>query len=134
VSALGKSSGWRAVPALIYAIGLFYAGVIDIGPLPKIPHLATDKLLHAGAFAGLSALIALALVDLALSRRQLVAAVASTAVGALLELVQSALPYRSAELLDLVADAIGAVLGVLALRWARRLWEARALRISARET
>lgn len=129
----GRHSPWRALPALLYALGLFYGGVIDLGPLPKIPHLATDKLLHAGAFAGLAALIAFALPELPARKRQRVAAGASSAAGALLELFQSALPYRSAELLDLVADTLGAVLGALAFAWGVRLWEARALRASARE-
>lgn len=133
MSAEGRRSAWRVLLPMVYALGLFYGGVIDIGPLPKIPHLAMDKLLHAGAFAGLAGLIAFALPELPPRRRQLVSAGASSALGALLELVQSALPYRSAELLDLVADTLGAVLGALAFAFGVRLWEARALRVSARE-
>lgn len=38
------------------------------------------------------------------------AALSSTFVGALLELWQALLPYRTAEFLDLVADGLGAVL------------------------
>jgi VanZ family protein len=124
---------WRGLLALVYTLALFYGGVIDIGPLPKIPHLATDKLLHALAFAGLSALVFFALTDVKARRRQIVAACVSTAAGALLELVQSALPYRSADLLDLLADAVGAVLGALSMAWCLRLWEARAVRVSARQ-
>lgn len=125
---------WRGLLVLVYTLALFYGGVIDIGPLPKIPHVATDKLLHAVAFAGLAGLIAFALPEVRDRRRQGFAAGVSTAVGALLELVQSALPYRSADVLDLLADAVGAVLGALVMAWSLRLWEARALRVSARRT
>jgi VanZ family protein len=46
---------------------------------------------------------------------------ASTALGALLELWQAFLPYRSAELLDWVADALGAALAavLMAAFWQR---------------
>jgi len=119
---------------LVYSFALFYGGVIEIGPLPNLPGLAIDKVGHALAFAGLAALVAFALAKLPLRRRLMSAASASTAVGGLLELVQSALPYRSAEWLDLLADAIGAVLGALVLASFARLREVRAVRASARET
>jgi VanZ family protein len=126
-------SPWRALPALLYTAALLYGGVIDVGPLPKLPHLATDKLLHAAAFAGLAVLVEFALWRLAPRRRRWLAVGVSTGVGALLELVQSALPYRSAELLDLLADGCGAVLGVLLMAWILRLWEARSPRVSVDE-
>lgn len=134
MNAAEKRAAWRALPALLYSMGLFYGGVIDVGPLPEIPHVATDKLLHAGAFGGLAGLLVFALPELATRRRQVIGASLSTGVGALLELVQSALPYRSAELLDLLADAVGAVLGALVFAWALRRWEARSPGVSARES
>jgi VanZ family protein len=53
---------------------------------------------------------------------------ASTALGALLELWQAFLPYRSAELLDWVADALGAALAALLLVAFWRLAERGAVR------
>lgn len=123
----------RALPALLYTAVLLYAGVIDVGPLPNIPHVATDKLLHAVAFAGLAMLVELALLRLPARKRHALSSGISAGVGALLELVQSALPYRSAELLDLLADIVGAVLGTALMAWLVRLWEARSLRVSADE-
>jgi VanZ family protein len=134
VSATGEPSAWRAVPAVVYSLAVFYGGVIEIGPLPKVPGLAVDKVGHALAFAGLAAFVGFALPTLSARRRLVVAASASTGVGALVELVQSALPYRSAEWLDLLADALGAVLGALVLASFARLREGRALRASARGT
>lgn len=133
MSGEGGRFPWRALPALLYGLGIFYGGVIDIGPLPKIPHIATDKLLHALAFAGLSVLALFAQTEGSTRRRQLLAASVSIAVGGLLELVQTALPYRSGEWLDLVADAAGAILGVALVAWLIRAWASRGARVSAGE-
>lgn len=133
MSAAKERASWRAVPALVYAFGVFYGGVIQIGALPNIPGLATDKALHALAFAGLTSLVAFALPMLPTRRRLTFAAAASIGVGALLELVQSALPYRSAEWLDLLADAVGALSSAVLLSLVSRCWEARTPRVSARE-
>ena len=129
-----EPSAWRPLPAVIYSFAVFYGGVIEIGPLPKLPGLAIDKVGHALAFAGLAVLVAFALPKLPLLRRLVIAGSVSTGVGALLELVQSALPYRSAEWLDLLADAVGAVLGALVVASFTRVREFRTVRASARQT
>jgi VanZ family protein len=118
---------------LLYAVAVFYGGVIEIGPLPKLPGVAIDKVGHTLAFAGLALLVAFALPMLALRRRLVAAVSVSTGVGALLELVQSALPYRSAEWLDLAADVVGAVLGAALLTLFARVSEPRAPRAPASE-
>jgi VanZ family protein len=99
----------RRVPAVAYTVGVFYGGVIDIGALPELPGLSADKVLHGLAFAGLAGLIELFFFELAPARRRVVAAVLSSALGGLLELIQAALPYRSAELWDFGADVFGAL-------------------------
>lgn len=64
----------------------------------------SDKLLHALAFAGLAALAHAAFP----ARRQFAVAIGGLlAYGFAIELVQSRLPYRSYELRDLLADAVG---------------------------
>ncbi|HET9933859.1 MAG TPA: VanZ family protein [Polyangiaceae bacterium] len=101
---------------LAYAAAIFYGGVINIGELPHTRFVASDKLLHAGAFMGLEVLVEWALLARAAQLRHVLAVGAAIGVGALLELVQAALPYRSADIWDLFADSVGACLGAIA--WA----------------
>ena len=103
----------RVLPALLYTAAIFYGGVIDVGPLPDPRVIPADKLLHFAAFLGLEWLLELALLDVR-QRRPLAVAIAAL-LGLGLEAVQAALPHRSAELLDLVADATGALAGGLLL-------------------
>jgi VanZ family protein len=111
----------RFALAVVYAVAVFWGGVIDVGPLPKLPEVPTDKVLHALVFLGLELVLELALVELQGWRRRAAAVLGSIVIGGLLELVQSALPYRSADVLDWAADALGAAVGallsVLASRW-----------------
>ncbi|MGK3974131.1 VanZ family protein [Sorangium sp. So ce118] len=110
----------RRAPAALYTIALFYAGCADIG-LPRAPEVPFDKITHFAAFLGLEWLLELALGETAAASRRRVAVAASAGVGGLLELVQAALPHRSAEWLDLLADALGALAGagllMLLARW-----------------
>lgn len=110
-------------PPALYVMAVFYAGTARSGPdLGGARH--GDKVMHALAFAGMAVVafraLTHALPDTAVRPRALSAAAFSVAVGGLLELVQSLLPYRSAEWLDLVADAAGAALaaGVCSLLYA----------------
>jgi VanZ family protein len=105
---------WRVLlAALVLAIALL---AFTPGEVP-MPTLGQDKLNHATAFAALSA------VGL-LSRRATASpvrvAVAALLYGVLIELVQSRIPGRSAELADLLADTVGIVLGLALVRALRR--------------
>lgn len=89
---------------------------------PAVPPLSgaggppgLDKAGHAGLFAALT-VAALGSV----SGRRARLALALLAYGALVELVQSFLPLRSADGWDLVADAVGIALGFAAWRAARQ--------------
>ena len=104
------------------AMWLFWPAVILVtwGELtPSPPHLEThvwDKLLHFTAYFGLAGMAAWSLK----SRRALVLAVLGLiAFGGLLEIVQG-MTGRDADVLDEVANSLGAVLGALtglALIW-----------------
>jgi len=108
------SHAWlRRSLALAYLAGVFWLGTIDLGPLPLDERLPTDKLGHIAAFAGLVWVVELALLELGAARRRACAFVSSAGAGGLLELVQGALPHRSADVGDWVADCIGAVLAVV---------------------
>ena len=111
----------QVLPALLWTLALFFGGG---GPAPAegpgdLIGVPSDKLLHAVAFFVLTLLVARAvhyeLPDRPPLARSLFAAGLSVAIGVLLEVYQLALPDRSASVADAVADAIGAVLGGVAL-------------------
>ncbi len=110
----------RRALALAYLAGVFWLGMIDLGPLPLDERLPTDKLGHMGAFGGVVVVVELALLELGATRRRAWAFLAGVGAGGLLELVQAALPHRSADVGDWIADCIGAVLALgLSLVFAR---------------
>ncbi len=94
------------------------------GPVPpRTPSLpGLDKLVHAGVYALLAFLAARAFATLPRSRapRTLASAAAVFAVlyGLSDEIHQAFVPERTADIWDLVADALGAVAGgAFYLRW-----------------
>jgi len=104
----------RTLPFL-YASLVFWGGVTDIGELPHTRLIASDKILHSAAFFGLELLVEWALLEREPRSRRLLAIAASAGVGGTLELVQAALPYRSADIWDFIADSIGALAAALCL-------------------
>ena len=107
--------------ALAYTVGLFTLGMIDVGPLPVAPGVPADKIGHLAAFGIYVWVVEIALLELSPRARRALAAAASLLAGLLLELVQSALPHRSADVLDFAADALGALLATLISFSASRL-------------
>lgn len=121
MSAILSLPAWaRRAPAALYTIALFFFGCANIS-LPRTTDLPFDKITHFAAFLGLEWLIELALVGTAVAARRRTAVAMSAGAGGLLELVQAALPHRSAEWLDLLADSLGALVGAglltLLARW-----------------
>ncbi|MET0793354.1 MAG: VanZ family protein [Polyangiaceae bacterium] len=119
----------QVLPAIVYGAGVFYTGLMRMPELPEVGFVATDKLLHASVFGGLALLIAVALHGLrpavSIPKKLVLGGLGSSALGLLLELCQSFVPYRSADGWDWVADSVGALLvtGVVffAWRWRRRV-------------
>jgi len=112
---------WRTLVVCIYGAALLYFGLINVGPLPPVPVVATDKLIHALCFGGLEVLIEWAAAALPRRRRAVTAVLLTVLLGGILELVQAGLPYRSAEVADLIADALGACVAALGV-WAFEQW------------
>jgi len=87
--------------------------------IPDVPHL--DKLLHCGAYALLAVLCyrALEALPLELDGKLLVilAIASSTLYGISDEVHHYYVPYREADVMDVVADLLGGVLGVCAYRY-----------------
>ena len=113
----------QVAPAILYTAAIFYGGLIRMRALPEGPFVPTDKLLHAAAFGGLAFLVTRAarfsMPSWSLPKQLLVGAFGASALGALLEVCQAFVPYRSADPWDWVADTVGATLaiGVLLAWW-----------------
>lgn len=111
------------VPALFWLALIFIGGGADFGPPVKDSGFPIDKLEHLVAFGVLTYLFfrALRYVTPGIAQRGLIAlsAFLATGAGGVLELYQLGLPHRSAELGDLLADAVGALLAAAWLRFRR---------------
>ena len=87
---------------------------------PQLPHiLGWDKLLHAAAYGILSLLLAQAFLcsPFSMNKPWWLAGITAVVYGALLEILQLlSQTGRTAEWLDLFADAVGACLGCVIFR------------------
>jgi VanZ family protein len=112
-----KRAPLALLPALAYA-GLIFWLSSQPNPLPFLPQglLSQDKLLHALEYAVLGGLLfaGLRLAGLRTGLAIAVAVLAASAYGASDELHQSFVPNRTADVLDWVADTLGALAGALA--------------------
>lgn len=115
------------LPPVLYAIAIFVVSSISRPPEPPGP--VTDKHVHLLLYAGLSGLMLRALAGGdwtgVTARRCGAAALLAVLYGASDEWHQAFVPGRSADLLDLAADAAGAM-SAAGLAWAAaRLGRAR---------
>ena len=108
---------WRWVLLLMLAITSWLAFMPSEPQAEAAPQL--DKLEHIVAFAALAFVARLASHG---RRPALWVGLSLLAYGLFIEVVQSWLPSRHADVLDLVADAVGIALGLLLLSRLRRRW------------
>tara|TARA_R100001440_G_scaffold24211_5_gene39367 strand:+ start:34004 stop:34438 length:435 start_codon:yes stop_codon:yes gene_type:complete len=80
-----------------------------------IPSSSWDKLNHLAAFIELTILARLSWPKL----RPVYAGLAMLAYGLTIEIIQAPLAYREFSLLDLVADGIGVIIGLILMLWFR---------------
>jgi VanZ family protein len=99
---------WGLLLALLLGFVLYSA----LSPHPRGPSLGWDKANHVSAFAALAFCGLLALRER--PRHLLWIAVGLFAVGAGIEFAQAHVPGRSADPRDLIANAVGILLGLLA--------------------
>jgi hypothetical protein len=106
----------HVAPAILYAAALFYGGLIRMAELPEFGPVPSDKILHTLAFGGLALLLVRAAAffwpQTSLGNRLLLGALGSSLLGALLEVCQAFVPYRSSDPFDWLADTLGASLAV----------------------
>ncbi len=112
---------WHHVaPAAGYVVAVFVLGSLPQQGLPALPAIGVDKLAHAAAFLVMALLfmrsLRLAWPGVGDRSSRWSAALAASTLGALLEVFQLAVPGRSAEWSDWIADTIGAGLAVLLVR------------------
>jgi VanZ family protein len=109
---------------LAWAVVIFGLSSIPGNALPKVPGAQTDKLVHGIIYLVLGLVCGRALAattGLAAGRRVALAFLLATAYGVTDELHQLFTPRRSCDWHDVVADAVGGLLGaVLAVTLARR--------------
>src|SRR5260370_39018940 len=91
--------GWGMVAAVV---------VLSLIPIPIDLGENRDKLAHAAAYGGLSFWFGMIHAS---RRRQLAIAIALAAMGVVLEFLQGLTDYRTFEVADMIANAIGAALG-----------------------
>ncbi len=125
----------RGRGGLFVALAVLWAAVLfwessRANPFPFLPQglLSHDKLLHAGAYAVLGALVAAAFRarGVGAGRAVALAVLVAAAYGATDEWHQAYVPGRDADPLDWSADAVGAALGAAAALLALRGRTARA--------
>lgn len=121
----------NVAPAVLYTLAIFVAGSWPHGPEAVPVFALQDKVLHMLAFGGLEVLIWRALVHLSPAKDRAwlfgVSVLLTSLLGGLLELWQSLLPSRQADVLDWLADIAGALFVALGL------WRSRAaLQMAAR--
>jgi VanZ family protein len=95
-------------PVVLYMAAIFVMSSIPGTKVPMPGLWRYDKLLHAGAFAGLAVLLFRARANAPLAVGM------ATAYGALDEFHQRYTPARSSDPADLAADFVGACAGTLA--------------------
>ena len=103
-------------PLIIYCILIFaQSSFLSIESVPELPY--TDKLLHFFAYAVLGALFLRAYKTLRVRNNLklliILSVLSSSLYGISDELHQYFVPFRSAERMDILADILGSVFGVL---------------------
>ncbi len=123
IRCLNRNTIARLLLLALYSVAVIYFGTRQHLTFPGDEWLSQDKILHALAFGGLGILAyrsATYLWPQAQTRLVVASSIGfASLVGALLELIQATLPYRSMEFGDFVADAIGATICVIVAKHTR---------------
>ncbi|GAB5404439.1 MAG: VanZ family protein [Aureliella sp.] len=99
---------------VVYWLAIFLATHMPSAAMPKLTY--SDKVYHAGAFAGLSFLLCWALPTRegfsARWRQVSIAGIISVSYGCIDELTQQFIPGRCCDVWDMTADAVGVMIGI----------------------
>ncbi len=111
--------------ALIFAAtALVSVAILVIGTRPRVPHLlrrVPDWVTHSSAYTVVAVLASWSAAELGSAAPAPWAVGYAIGHGCLLELLQALVPTRHAELRDVIADAVGALVGAaIAAVWKPR--------------
>ena len=127
-----RSVKWRVlawIPILAYSGLIFLLSSADRNLAGDWAKVGGDKILHFGAFGLWAVLLALPVLRTwpAVSDRLLClwVSVVASLYGLSDEIHQSYVPGRVASVWDVVADAVGAICGVVGVVFLRRCWRRR---------
>lgn len=111
IAAVLHDPRWRAAWRLLFLVLIGVVSWLAFSPNPPpAADLGWDKANHFAAFATLTVV---ALQSLRAGRRRVwIVLLAMLAYGILIELVQSQIPGRDADVRDVAADMVGAFIGV----------------------
>ncbi len=117
---IGRRPVAYSIISLAYMGLLFYLSAAPV-ELEVPSFSASDKLSHFLAYGALSCLIYLALQEMSVQKRYVVALAfaVSFLYGILNEIYQHFLPWREADIFDAMANGIGAFSFPMLLRWKR---------------
>lgn len=127
----GRVTGfaWYVLPLLVYCGALFYVSSLPQPPMPDLGFDWGDKLAHAGAFFVMALLAYRAARWLfpakKLGRTIIIGICFASLYGATDEIHQYFVPERSTDILDWVADTIGALLSAPAILLLQQLMPTR---------
>ena len=107
--------GWRHKAFIGYVVVVALVFLLPVPPTPLEELNHVDKLVHFGVFLGFALLF---YIDRASRTRWIL--LTSFAFAAVIELVQSILPYREGDWWDFVAGAAGASVGAVLLLFSER--------------
>ena len=100
-------------PPIIYVPVIFF---LSVRPMPENMPNNVDKVIHLIVYSLMGAIFTRALQKgVRLEKKNTIVAIAlisSISLGTLIEGVQHFYPYRNASLMDMVANSIGALIGV----------------------
>lgn len=100
----------KYIPSILWMAVIFILSSIPGPKLPVLPFPGFDKLAHAGEYAILGFLLALAF-----EKRWFIAFVIGMIYGLLDEIHQLFVPFREFDLLDLSSDIAGVIIGIVCL-------------------
>ena len=113
---------WALPIAIVYIIALTVASLISIGGVPELGSQMDDKIYHVIAYALLLWVLHNYISTTKSKQPIFVSASAAVVYGIILEVYQQLMTVsRVSDPLDVIANAIGVAIGVIAILLARKL-------------